>query len=75
MYQYVQLPKKNPCTKFQFPSLIFKVQRTLKSLLSGLGLLRMLEVPDWGLDFGKDLLYSVSQDESLYRISASFINS
>ena len=49
-YKYDQLPKKNLGTKFQLPTLIFKVQRTLRSLLSGLGLWRMLDVPDWGLD-------------------------
>ena len=45
---YVQLPKKNLCNKFQLPTLSFKVPRTVMYLLSGFGLWRMLEVPDWG---------------------------
>ena len=49
-YKSVQLPKKNVCTKFQLPTLSFKVQRTLVSLLSRLGLSRTLEAPDWGLE-------------------------
>ena len=48
-YKYVQLPQKNLYTKFHPPILSFKVQRTLMSLLSGLGLWRTLEVPDWSL--------------------------
>ena len=47
-YKYVQLPKTNLCTKYQLPILSFKMQRTLMSSLSGFGLWRMLEVPDWG---------------------------
>ena len=81
--EYVQLPKKNPCTKFQFPVLIFKVQRTLTSLLSELELWRMLEVPDWGLEFSlrykciqlaKKNLYTKIQLHTLSGISVSCID-
>ena len=50
-YKNVQLPKMNVSSKFQSPTLSLKVQRTLMSLLSELGLWKMLEVPDWGLEF------------------------
>ena len=66
MYEYDQLPKNNPCTKFQFPVLIFKVQRTLMSLLSALGLWRTLKVPDWGLESSLRYKYVQLAEKNLY---------
>ena len=47
-YEYVGLPNKNICAKFWLPTLCFKMQRTLMSLLSWLGLWGLLEVPNLG---------------------------
>ena len=43
-----QLPRKNLYTEFQPLPLSLKMQRTLMSLWSELGLWTTLEVPDWG---------------------------
>ena len=67
-YEYDQLPKKILCTQFQVPTLSFKVQRTLRSLLSRLGLWRMLEVPDWGLESSLRYRYVQLPRKNLYAI-------
>ena len=54
------------CTKFQFSTLSFKVQRTLMSLLSRLGLWRTLEVPYRSLDSSSRYKYVQLPNKNIY---------